>query len=365
VQVVNVKAGSDYPVYIGSGLLPQLGSLYRRHGLHGRALLVSDETVFKRYGQTALDSLKASEVEAQTAVVPPGEGSKSLTLVDDLYECLIRHRFHRTAVVVALGGGVVGDLTGFVAATYLRGVTLVQVPTTLLAQVDSSVGGKTGVNHVLGKNLIGAFYTPSFVLADLDVLTSLPPREWYSGMAEVIKYGLIADRKLFDGVERFLTPQRPGAELEALVTRCVQIKAEVVAKDEREAGLRKSLNFGHTLGHALESLTAYHHFRHGEAVLWGMLGEAYLSYRYGALSEMEFLRIYRLLGQVKRPALPALKPDTFLEHVRRDKKNQDGHIHAVWLRHIGSCYVEPVSEDQLLNVLGFWSREAQQPLARR
>jgi len=347
-----------YPVYIGSGLLPQLGSLYRRHGLGGRALLVSDETVLELYADTVLDSLKANDVEPIPVGIPAGEASKSLHMADQLYERLIRHRFERNAVIVALGGGVVGDLAGFVAATYLRGVSLIQLPTTLLAQVDSAIGGKTGVNHSLGKNLIGAFYAPSLVVADLGTLASLPQREWRSGLAEVIKYGLIADRALFEQTEALVGKLDARApELESLVSRCVSIKAEVVGEDEREAGRRKVLNFGHTLGHALESITEYKHFRHGEAVLWGMLGEAFLSQRFGALPEMEFVRIRRLLSRLEKPALPDLDEQTLLAHVQRDKKNQDGRVHMVWLRHIGKCQVQPIDAKQLREVIGFWATE--------
>lgn len=358
MQIVNVQGDADYPVYIGAGLLKQIGGIYRQRGLPGRALIISDETVIEHYGQSTLDSLKANDIESITVAVPPGEGSKTLEMANQLYERLICNRFQRDAVVIALGGGVVGDLAGFVAATFLRGVKLVQVPTTLLAQVDSAIGGKTGINHRLGKNLIGAFYPPVMVVADLNTLGTLPARQWRSGMAEVLKYGLIADRALFDELEGSLEQLLNGSgQLESLVTRCVQIKAEVVAKDEREAGLRKILNFGHTLGHALESISDYQRFHHGEAILWGMLGEAYLSYRFGHLPEMEFVRVQRLLSRVEKPPLPDLEPGAFLDHVRRDKKNQDGRVHVVWLRHIGACQAGPIDNDALLSVLGFWDRE--------
>ena len=360
MQLVQVKSASaTYPVYIGKGLLHQVGGLYRRHGLKGRALVVSDETVMDLYGQAVLQALSASDIETVSVAVPPGETSKSLEAADGLYERLIRHRFDRDAVVVAVGGGVVGDLAGFVAATYVRGVSLVHVPTSLLAQVDSAVGGKVGVNHRLGKNLVGAFHAPALVVADLDCLQSLPLREWNCGLAEVIKYGVIADRTLFEQLERSCQRLREDPlALEALVTRCVQIKAQVVAQDEREAGPRKVLNFGHTLGHALESLTGYQHFNHGEAVLWGMLGEAYLSYRFGTLSEMDFVRVRRLILQLEKPALPPLSARALLEHVQRDKKNREGRVHMAWLRHIGSCAIEPINPEQMLSVLDFWQRES-------
>ncbi len=359
MQLIEVAGSSNYPVYIGDGLLAQLGGLYRRHGLRGRALLVTDERVAELYGDQALKSLAANDIEARAVGVPAGETSKSLEIADLIYERLIQNGFERDAVVIALGGGVVGDLAGFVAATYLRGVGLVQVPTTLLAQVDSAVGGKTGVNHPLGKNLIGAFHSPKLVVADLAALKTLPEQERRSGFAEVIKYGLIGDRALFDQLEAELDELLLGTGgLERVVARCVEIKARIVAADEREASERKALNFGHTLGHALEALTEYQHFTHGEAVLWGMLGEAYLSFRYGALREMEFVRIRRLLERVERPPLPEISPEALLAHARRDKKNQGGRVVMCWLRHIGSCQAGPVDPDQLVRALDFWERVA-------
>jgi len=361
MQVVNVNASSQYPVYIGSGLLRQLGSLYRRHELSGRAFIISDESVINLYSQDVIQSLQANDIEPITVGVPPGETSKNLDMADKLYERLIKNRFQRNDVVIALGGGVVGDLAGFVAATYQRGVPLIQIPTTLLAQVDSSVGGKTGVNHRLGKNLIGAFYSPSLVVADLSTLKTLPKQEWNSGMAEVIKYGLIYDRVLFEHVEKQIeTLSANDANLEAIITRCVDIKAEVVAQDERESGLRKILNFGHTLGHALESMTEYQHFLHGEAIYWGMLGEAYLSFKFGHLPEMEFVRIRRLITKIEKPNLPLLDPEEFLDHVYRDKKNRDGRIHMAWLRHIGQCQPDPIEPDKVLSVIDFWRQEESQ-----
>lgn len=363
MQVVNVSGSSPYPVYIGSGLLRQLGSLYRRHDLSGRAFIISDESVINLYSDAVIKSLKASDVEPITVGVPPGETSKNLDMADQLYERLIKNRYQRNDVVVALGGGVVGDLAGFVAATYQRGVPLIQIPTTLLAQVDSSVGGKTGVNHRLGKNLIGAFYSPSLVVADLSTLKTLPKREWNSGMAEVIKYGLIADRTLYGRIESQIETLNAGdPELELIIHRCVEIKADVVGKDEKENDLRKILNFGHTLGHALESMTEYQHFLHGEAIYWGMLGEAYLSFKYGHLAEMEFVRIKRLINRIEKPGLPVIDSDAFLDHVYRDKKNRDGRIHMAWLRNIGQCRPDPIEPDKLLTVLDFWREEASQPV---
>lgn len=359
MQLIEVGGSRPYPVYVGEGLLAQLGALYRRQGLHGRALLVTDEVVAKLYGPRALRSLEAHDIEVKAVGVPAGERSKSLEMVDQLYERLIRGGFERDAVVLALGGGVVGDLAGFVAATYLRGVALVQVPTTLLAQVDSAIGGKTGVNHALGKNLIGAFHPPRLVVADLATLNTLPARERRSGLAEVIKYGLIADRALVERLESALDELLLGAgPWEPIVTRCAQIKAEIVAQDERETGLRRVLNFGHTLGHALEALTDYAHFTHGEAVLWGMLGEAFLSFRYGSLSELEFVTIRRLLEGIEKPPLPVLTPEALVTQVRRDKKNRQGRLVLSWLKHIGRCEPGPIEPEQLVTVLDFWGRYA-------
>jgi len=249
----------SYPVYLEAGALERLGELYARHGLGERAAIITDRTVEKLYARRALQALKEAGVDAQVIPVPPGESSKSLEWADRLYTRLLWGQFDREAVVVAVGGGVVGDLAGFVAATYLRGVRWVQVPTTLLAQADASVGGKTGINHRLGKNLIGAFHQPQFVLVDPRVLETLPERERWSGAAEIVKAGLIRDAGLFELLEGRLEElvQRGDWDfVEEVLARAVQVKARIVSEDEREVtGARALLNFGHTVGHALEAAT--------------------------------------------------------------------------------------------------------------
>jgi len=257
---------------------------------------------------------------------------------------------------VAVGGGVVGDLAGFVAATYLRGIRWVQVPTTLLAQVDASVGGKTGINHRLGKNLIGAFHQPRFVLIDPQVLETLPERERRSGIAEIVKAGLIRDEALFalleERLEELIRLQDPR-RVEEVIGRAVAIKAQIVSEDEREVtGTRALLNFGHTVGHALEAATQYKHLTHGEAVLWGMLAEAHLSYRLQKLSRGELRRVQELLGRLPRPPLPeGLDIDTLMEYMYRDKKARGRRLRVVVLGGIGRAEVTEAPEEELREAL--------------
>jgi 3-dehydroquinate synthase len=249
---------------------------------------------------------------------------------------------------------VVGDIAGFVAATYLRGIPWIQVPTTLLAQVDSSVGGKTGVNHPAGKNLIGAFYQPRLVLIDPDLLGSLPPRELHAGLAEVVKAALIGDAQLFSLLEAHWEGFVSGDPelLEEAILRACRVKAEVVSRDEREAGHRRILNFGHTLGHALEAATEYRHFLHGEAVAWGMLGAIWLSWKRGLLNDGERGRIEALLSRLPKPPIPEIPTERFREHLRRDKKIVAGTLHYVYLSRIGEAVLEEgISEEELLSAL--------------
>ncbi|MEL0060085.1 MAG: 3-dehydroquinate synthase, partial [Verrucomicrobiales bacterium] len=257
----------SYRILVGRSLLSQLGAQCRRLKLGQRGVIVTDDRVGPRYARTVQDALKAYGFKVETITIPHGETSKQWRVVQDCYNQLAAARLERGSFVVALGGGVVGDLAGFVAATYLRGVDFVQIPTTLLAQVDSSVGGKVGINLKAGKNLVGAFYQPKLVLCDLDTLKSLPKREFRAGMAEVIKYGIIWDAKLFQMLETQIKGilKLDLGLLEQVVARCCQIKAKVVGQDEKEGGLRAILNYGHTIGHAIEAITRYGTYLHGEA----------------------------------------------------------------------------------------------------
>jgi len=344
----------SYPVYIGRGLLGSLGKLASRHGFPKRVMVITDEHVAPLYGEATAEALKAGGFSPELVSIPPGESSKSLATVSSLYDRLIARGFDRGCGICALGGGVVGDIAGFVAATYLRGIPWIQVPTTLLAQVDSSVGGKTGVNHPAGKNLIGAFYQPRLVLIDPDLLGSLPPRELHAGLAEVVKAALIGDAQLFSLLEAHWEGFVSGDPelLEEAILRACRVKAEVVSRDEREAGHRRILNFGHTLGHALEAATEYRHFLHGEAVAWGMLGAIWLSWKRGLLNDGERGRIEALLSRLPKPPIPEIPTERFREHLRRDKKIVAGTLHYVYLSRIGEAVLEEgISEEELLSAL--------------
>ena len=345
MRTVNVPLeGRSYPIFIGGDLLKQVGEHCAKLRLGARCAVVTDKNVAPRYARKALTALRASGFEPVLITVPAGENSKSLSVFQTCCNQLAQHRLERKSFIVALGGGVIGDLAGFVAASYLRGIDFVQVPTTLLAQVDSSVGGKVGVNLTAGKNLVGAFYQPRFVLCDLDTLATLSLRQFRSGMAEVIKYGIIYDKTLFARLERdlaLLLKQDP-ATLAEVVARCCEIKAEVVQQDEKENGLRAILNFGHTIGHALEAISGYGKYLHGEAIAIGQVAASRLSAEILDLPEVEAQRIEALF---RRAGLPATLPWTapqrtrLLEAMRLDKKVSGGEVKFVLARRIGE--VEP------------------------
>ncbi|MBL9129341.1 MAG: 3-dehydroquinate synthase, partial [Verrucomicrobiales bacterium] len=272
MRTVQVSLGTrSYPILVGGNLLGSLGRRCRALEFAHRCALIADANVAPRFGHVAMASLKDAGFDPALVTVPAGEQAKRLKVVERCFDQLAAHRLERKSFVVAVGGGVTGDLAGFVAASYLRGIAFVQVPTTLLAQVDSSVGGKVGVNLAAGKNLVGAFHQPRLVLCDLDALGTLPDREFRAGLAEVIKYGILADAKLFVRLEKDLDRllARDPAVLAPVVARCCEIKAEVVAEDETETGRRATLNYGHTLGHAIEAITAYGRYLHGEAISIG------------------------------------------------------------------------------------------------
>jgi 3-dehydroquinate synthase len=329
----------SYPIYIGEGLLD--GALLREHIRGRQVLLVSNDTV----GPLYLPRLRASLGDAfrvSEVILPDGEAHKTLQTLSLVYDRALEERHDRGTTIIALGGGVVGDMAGFAAATYQRGVDFLQVPTTLLAQVDSSVGGKTAVNHPLGKNMIGAFYQPRCVLIDTQVLETLPPREYAAGLAEVVKYGLICDRGFYDWLQEHrqaLREREPGAVARAIERSCAA-KARIVAADEREAGQRALLNLGHTFGHAIEAAAGYGSWLHGEAVAAGMLMAARFSERRGWLDAAAVDGLAAWLeaqGLPLRP--PRLAPETWLSHMARDKKVLDGQLRLVLLRAIGDAVV--------------------------
>jgi 3-dehydroquinate synthase len=351
VRIVNVPLGRrSYRIKIGSGLLARLGMECARLKLGRRCAIISDRNVAPRFGKVARLSLARAGFDPVLITVPAGETAKSLSSVQSCYDQLASHRLERRSFIVALGGGVVGDLAGFVAATYLRGIDFVQVPTTLLAQVDSSVGGKVGVNLKAGKNLVGAFYQPRLVVCDLDTLASLPPREFRAGLAEVIKYGIIYDAALFERLERALPEllRRRAGALAAVVARCCEIKAAVVEQDETEAGLRAILNFGHTIGHALEAISSYGKYLHGEAIAIGQVAAAEISRAALGLPARDVERIRDLFQRADLPTrvqLTAAQRPKLLQAMRLDKKVRDGQIRFVLAQRIGKvrfgCRVSP------------------------
>ena len=341
MRIVKVSLGSrSYEIKIGAGLLSRLGTECARLGLGRRCAIISDTTVAPYYARAVHHTLAHAGFEPLLLTVPAGETAKSLKTVQQCYHRLALERFERKSFIVALGGGVVGDLAGFVAATYLRGLPFVQVPTTLLAAVDSSVGGKVGVNLPAGKNLVGAFYQPRLVLCDLNTLATLPAREYRAGLAEVIKYGVISDATLFKRLETSLPAllQREPNTLASVVARCCEIKARVVRQDETEGGLRAILNFGHTVGHALEAISHYGKFLHGEAISIGQVTAAQLSAQTLGLPHSEVERITQLLqraGLPIRTSLSAPQRRKLLGAMRLDKKTSAGRLKFVLARKIG------------------------------
>jgi len=341
VRILSVDLGDrSYPIYIGRDLLgdPQ----YFAPHIHGsRVMIVSNETVAPLYMEKLKQALAGFQVEE--VILPDGEEYKNLDVLNTIYTALLEKRFDRSCTLIALGGGVVGDMTGYAAASYQRGVNFIQVPTTLLSQVDSSVGGKTGVNHELGKNMIGAFHQPQAVIADTDTLDTLPERELSAGMAEVIKYGLINDPEFFAWLEVHidqLMARDPALMAEAIERSCAD-KAAIVAADEREAGQRALLNLGHTFGHAIETGMGYGEWLHGEAVGAGMAMAAEMSRRLGWMNDTEQQRIDASLKAAKLPTKPPenLTADDFLKHMSVDKKVLDGKLRLVLLKGIGGAII--------------------------
>jgi 3-dehydroquinate synthase len=335
----------SYPIYIGSGLLDQAG-LYARHIKGKQILVVTNEMVAPLYLDKVLAQLKS--YQTAQVILPDGERHKSLEVLKQIFDTLLQNKFGRNATLIALGGGVIGDMGGFAAACYQRGIPFIQIPTTLLAQVDSSVGGKTGVNHPLGKNMVGAFYQPQCVITDTDVLDTLDDRQIAAGLAEVIKYGLIRDAEFFgwleDNMDTLLT--RDKQTLAYAIERSCLNKAQVVAEDETETGVRATLNLGHTFGHAIETGVGYGEYLHGEAVAIGICQAADLSRRKGWLTEKDVEKIVALLKRAGLPIFPPneLSPEQFVQLMSVDKKNIDGQIRLILLKAIGQATL-PVSID--------------------
>jgi len=355
MQTVRVALGERaYPIHIGSGLLGRV-DLLLPHLAAKRVAIVSNTTVAPIYLDRVAGPLDAAGVRVTKVLVPDGESHKDWATLNLVFDGLLRTRCDRQTTVIALGGGVIGDLAGFAAATFMRGMPFIQMPTTLLAQVDSSVGGKTGINHPLGKNMIGAFHQPQLVLADVTTLDTLPPRELAAGLAEVIKHGLILDAAFFDWLEanmERLVARDPEALTHA-IRRSVEIKAEIVARDERETGDRALLNFGHTFGHAIEAGLGFGTWLHGEAIGAGMVMAADLSRRLGHLRERDVDRVKSLVARAGLPIVaPALGPDRYLDLMSFDKKAQGGRVRFILLKRLGNAYVRAeVPADPLAETL--------------
>ncbi|MFZ3174521.1 MAG: 3-dehydroquinate synthase [Thiobacillus sp.] len=342
MQTLTVDLGDrSYPIHIGAGLLNR-AELILPHLVQKRVMVVTNTTVAPLYLAQLTATLESGGVNVAQVVLPDGEAYKNWETLNLIFDALLTDRAERKTTLIALGGGVIGDMTGFAAASYQRGVPFIQIPTTLLSQVDSSVGGKTGINHPLGKNMIGAFYQPKLVLADSDTLKTLPARELSAGLAEVIKYGLIWDVEFLAWLEANMEKLRaldPAAITHAIYRSC-EIKAQVVGEDEREGGIRAILNLGHTFGHAIETGMGYGNWLHGEAVAAGMVMAAQTSQRLGWISEADVVRTRALIRAAGLPDVaPDLGVDTYLEYMGHDKKVEGGKMRFVLLKKLGEALV--------------------------
>ncbi len=355
MQTLNVDLGDrSYPIHIGTGLLCQ-PQLILPHLAQKRVMVVTNTTVAPLYLAQLTAALESAGVAVAQVVLPDGEAYKNWETLNLIFDALLTDRAERKTTLIALGGGVIGDMTGFAAASYQRGAPFIQIPTTLLSQVDSSVGGKTGINHPLGKNMIGAFYQPRLVLADTDTLKTLPARELSAGLAEVIKYGLIWDAGFLAWLEANMDKLRAldQAAITHAIHRSCEIKAQVVAQDEREGGIRAILNLGHTFGHAIESGMGYGNWLHGEAVAAGMVMAAQASQRMGWLTEADVARTRALIVAAGLPDVaPDLGVDTYLDYMGHDKKVEGGKMRFVLLKKLGEAVITAdVPNDVLTGVL--------------
>ncbi len=338
MQTIPVRLGhASYDIIVGAGVFENLEEHLRSAGLGEPFLVISQPRIFKVLG-------KGLRKKFPVVLIPDGERAKTLTTVSRLLDRMVDLKLTRQSTVIALGGGVVGDVSGFVASIYMRGIAVVQIPTTLLAQVDSSIGGKTGVNHRAGKNLIGTFHQPSLVLSDPLVLKTLPEREYASGLYECLKYGVIRDTVLFEDFEKNVTMflKREPDAIARLVAKCAAIKADVVMSDERESDLRRILNFGHTVGHALEAAAKYQRIKHGEAVGYGMIAAARISASLRKLTEVDRARIEGAVGSISRlPALSGVNSKAIMNALHHDKKVRNGAIHFILPREVGKVEITP------------------------
>ena len=358
MKTIYVKISrSSYPIVIGAGL-GKAGVLIRRISAARRALIVTHASLWKRYGNTLKRSLEKSGIAASLFTIPEGERAKTLGTVEKIYHSCLKADLDRRSLILALGGGVVGDVAGFAAATYMRGIPLVMIPTTLLAMVDSAIGGKVGVDLKKAKNYVGSFYQPKLVIEDVSVLGTLPKREFRNGMAEVIKYGVISDGSLFRTLETEISGlgNSVSETLPRVIAACAKIKADVISKDELETkGLREILNFGHTWGHAIETYTQYKSYKHGEAVSIGMCAAGSMALKIGLWKRQDLTRLEDLLGRAGLPLKleRPLSPKTMLEILARDKKNRRGNLRFVLPVKIGKVIVRKVSPELALEGLNY------------
>ncbi|MCF6157779.1 MAG: 3-dehydroquinate synthase [wastewater metagenome] len=347
---------NGYNIFIDRDFLSRIGEILSKEVKVKpcRALIITDRNAGGIFGDVVTDSLLRHNFDVRVVSIDPGEGQKTLKTASTFYDACFEHKLDRGSLIVALGGGVIGDISGFVAATFMRGIPFVQVPTTLLAQVDSSVGGKVAVNHPKGKNMIGNFYQPKAVFIDIDTLSTLPKEELIAGLAEVIKYGVIRDRELFEYLENFLPDilHLATSALERIVEASCQIKADIVEKDETEKNLRAVLNYGHTIGHAIESLTHYKEFRHGEAVAIGMLYASQIAIELGMCDNDVFERQLLLIRQLGLSLHSGLRPEDIIRTLYLDKKALDGRLRFILPVSIGEVVIsDKVTEEILHRVL--------------
>ncbi len=348
MKKVHVGTGRSYDILIGHHLLQKAGEFIRPLTKAIRAVIVSDTNVAPLYAETVKSSLEENGFETSVFVFPAGESSKRLSTIEKMYQHFYEHNITRTDIVVALGGGVTGDMAGFAAASYLRGIDFVQIPTTLLSQVDSSVGGKTGVDLPAGKNLVGAFWQPVLVLIDPETLQTLPEAFFRDGLGEVVKYGCIRSNALFERLEK----ENAADFIDDLIEECVSIKRDVVEHDERDTGERAILNFGHTFGHALEKLTDYSGMTHGEAVALGAALLTRISEQKGLTAAGTGERLEKLLKKYGLPTESDFSTETILAATKGDKKSTGKNINFVLLRQIGDCFIYPVSVEQMKDFAG-------------
>jgi 3-dehydroquinate synthase len=341
MKTINIDLGQrSYPIYVGDNLLSN-NIIFKKHIQSNKIAIVSNTTVAPLYLDTVISAL-GNDKEIIQIILPDGEQYKNIDTLNQIYDGLLQNKCDRDILLIALGGGVIGDITGYAAATFMRGVKFIQIPTTLLSQVDSSVGGKTGINHTLGKNMIGAFYQPQCVIADVNVLNTLPDRELSAGIAEVIKYGLIKDYPFFEWLEHnmnSLLSKKTELLVEAISRSCIN-KAEVVSQDEFESskGIRATLNLGHTFGHAIENAMGYGNWLHGEAVACGMVMAAFLSKELSWLTEADFNRIINIISSAKLPINPPnISQEKFVDLMQSDKKTHNNQIHLVLQKAIGKA----------------------------